>query len=92
VQALGACGLIYLAKLNDDGTTTPVSVPEVDERKSVEVIGVDGASLDLKARAACGDGQTLLRYDPKANTSTVLLGAPINGGGVIDAISYVGQR
>ena len=38
VQALGACGLIYLAKLNDDGTTTPVSVPEVDERKSVEVM------------------------------------------------------
>ncbi len=89
VQALGGCGVIFLAKLNADGTTTPVSVPNVDEHKSVEVIGVDGAALDLQAQAACGGGQSLLRYDPATNTSTVLLGPPVNGGGVIDAVPYV---
>ena len=89
VQALGGCGVIFLAKLNDDGTTTPVTVPNVDEHKSVEVIGVDGAALDLQAQAACGGGQSLLRYDPATNTSTVLLGPPVNGGGVIDAVPYV---
>lgn len=92
VQALGACGVIYLARLAGDGTTTPVSVPNVDEHRSVEVIGVDGATLDLKVRAACGGGQTLLRYDPAADTSTVLLGPPVTGGGVIDAVPYADQR
>ena len=92
VQALGACGVIYLAKLNNDGTTTPVSVPGLSSGKSIEVIGVDGKALDLQAQAACGGGQSLLRYDPEANTSTMLLGPPINGGGVIDAVPYPGQR
>ena len=92
VQALGACGVIYLARLNDDGTTTPVSVPEVGDGKSIQVIGADGAGLDLEAQAACGGGQSLLRYDPASNTSTVLLGPPVNGGGVIDAMPFAGRR
>jgi hypothetical protein len=92
VQALGGCGVIYLAKLNNDGTTTPVSVPEADEGKTIKVIGVDGAALDLQVVAACGGGQAVLRYDPAANTSTVLLGPPVNGGGVIDAVPYAGRK
>ena len=51
VQALGGCGVVYLAKLNADGTTTKVSVPEADNHKSVEVVGFDGAALDLHATA-----------------------------------------
>jgi hypothetical protein len=92
VQALGACGVIYLAKLSGDGTTTPVSVPDASKGKSIEVIGVDGNALDLQVEAGCGGGQSLLRYDPDANTSTVLLGPPVNGGGVIAAVPYRGQR
>lgn len=92
VQALGPCGVIFLAKLSDDGTTSPVSVPEVSEGKSIRVIGVDGNALDLQAQAGCGGGQSILRYEPETNTSTVLLGPPINGGGVIDAVPYKGQR
>lgn len=92
VQALGACGFIYLAKLQDDGTTTPVQVPGVRQGKSVKVIGVDGAALDVRAEAACGGGQSLLRYDSAANTSTVLLGPPLNGGGVSGAVPYAGQE
>jgi hypothetical protein len=88
VQALGACGVIFVAKLNDDGTTTPVSVPGLSDAKSIRVIGADGNALYLHAHAACGGGQSLLRYDPQASTSTVLLGPPINGGGVIDAVPY----
>ena len=92
VQALGACGFIYLAKLTDDGTTTPVAVPDVGEGKSVKVIGVDGTALDIQAQTACGGGESLLRYDPAANTSTVLLGPPLNGGGVSGAVPYAGQE
>jgi TolB protein len=90
IQAAGACGVIFLAKLNPDGTTSQVSVPNT--QGSVRVIGVNGADLQLQAKAACGAGQALLDYDPAANTSTVLLGPPVNGGGVIDAVPYAGQQ
>jgi hypothetical protein len=90
VQALGACGVVYLAKLNADGTTSKVSVPDL-HAGSVNVVGVHAGHLDLQAKAACGGGLSLLDYDPEAGTSTVLLGPPVNGGGVIDAVPYPGQ-
>jgi hypothetical protein len=92
VQALGGCGTIYLAKLNADGTTTKVTVPNTDPYDSVKVIGPNGNHLDVQALAACGPGQALLDFDPAANTSTFLLGGPINGGGVIRALAYPGQE
>jgi hypothetical protein len=91
VQALGGCGMVYLAKLDADGTTTPVSVPKVDEGHSVVVVGVNGDHLNLQAKLACGGGESLLDYNPAANTSTVLLGPSVNGGGVIDAVPYPGR-
>jgi hypothetical protein len=91
VQAAGACGVVFLAKLNGDGTTSKVSVPEV-KSDSVVVIGVNGGDLDLKARAGCGGGQALIDYNPATGTSTVLLGPPVNGGGVITAVPYPGQK
>lgn len=91
VQALGACGVIYLAKLNADGTTTPVSVPDV-AKGTIVVVGVNGGHLDLHAKLACGAGQSLVDYDPTANTTTVVLGGTVNGGGVIDAVAYPGQE
>jgi hypothetical protein len=91
VQAAGACGYQYLAKLNADGTTSPVSVPGVESGRSVIVAGVNGTDLDLAATAACGGGQALFDYNPGTNTSTVLLGPPLNGGGVIKAVPFAGQ-
>jgi TolB protein len=91
LQAAGACGVIFLAKLNADGTTSPVKVPET-KSNSVVVLGVNGGHLDLQARAGCGSGQSLIDYDPSAGTSTVLLGPPVNGGGVTNAVPYPGQR
>lgn len=91
VQALGACGVIYLAKLNADGTTTPVSVPDV-AKGTIVVVGVNGGHLDLHAKLACGSGQSLVDYDPAADTTTVLLGGLVNGGGVITAVPFPGQQ
>jgi TolB protein len=92
VQASGACGHLYLATLNPDGTTTPVSVPNVDEDSSVVVLGANGNHLNLQARVSCGTGQSLLDYDTETNTSTVLLGPPVNGGGVVYARPYPGTK
>jgi hypothetical protein len=89
LQAAGACGVVFLATLNGDGTTSRVSAPEV-KSGSVVVLGVNGGDLDLQARAGCGGGQSLIDYNPAAGTSTVLLGPPVNGGGVINAVPYPG--
>ncbi|ORV89273.1 hypothetical protein AWC11_13765 [Mycobacterium interjectum] len=91
LQAAGACGVVFLAKLNGDGTTSRVSVPDVT-RDSVVVVGAHGGDLELKTRAGCGSGESLVDYNPAAGTSTVLLGPPVNGGGVISAVPYPTQR
>ena len=89
VQAQGACGYQYLASVNADGTTTPVNVPGVASGDSVIVVGMTGSRLELQTTVdGCGDGQSLLWYDPAANTTEVILGPPVNSGGVISAVAY----
>jgi TolB protein len=88
LQATGGCGYQFLGKLNADGTTTKVSVPKVDEHHSVRVLGATGGHLQLQATLACGSGESLLDYDPATDTSTVLLGGDVKGGGVVDAVAY----
>jgi hypothetical protein len=87
VQALGGCGYRFLAKI-EDGSREPtkVSVPNVDEYRSVSVLGVYHGHLELQASLSCGDGEALVDYDPTAGTSTVLLGPTVNGGGVRNAL------
>jgi hypothetical protein len=87
LQSAGACGTEFLSRLTPDMHTTPVTVPGVDS-SSVHVTGATADELVLQARAGCGRGTSLLTYDPAANTSTVLLGPPVNGGGVQHAIVY----
>jgi hypothetical protein len=89
LQSLGACGTLFLSRLTPDGHTTRVNVPGVST--SVLVNGVSGDKLVLVAKAGCGPGTSLVTYDPAANTSTVLLGSPINGGSVTEAIVYPRQ-
>ncbi len=91
MQALGGCGYRFLAKLDDASRTlTKVSVPNVDEHKSVDVLGVYHGHLEPQASLSCGDGEALVDYDPTAGTSTVLLGPTVNGGGVRKALPYPG--
>jgi hypothetical protein len=93
VLALGGCGYRFLAKLDAfGGTPTKVSVPNVDDHKSVDVLGIYHGHLELQASLSCGDGEALVDYDPAAGTSTVLLGPTVNGGGVINAMPYPGYE
>lgn len=92
VQARAGCGVGSLAKLNADGTTTRVAVPDLDPKRSVAVVGVNGGNLDLVGMTAgCGSAESLVEYDPTAGTTTVLLGPPLNGGAVIDVLAYSRQ-
>jgi len=88
VQDAGPCGYQYLAKLQPDGTTTPVNVPGVQTGNSVLVAGADGSRLAIQATLSCGPGETLAWYNPGAGTLTPLLGPPVNGGSVSDALLF----
>jgi hypothetical protein len=70
--------------------TTRVNVPGLCS--SVEVSGVSGDNLVLLAKAGCGPSTSLLSYNPAANTATVLLGPPVNGGSVAEAMTYPGPK
>ncbi len=68
-----------------------MSVPQV-HGATVVVVGVNGAISTSKPRSGCGGGQSLVDYNPAAGTSTVLLGPPVNAGGVISAKPYPDQK
>jgi hypothetical protein len=84
LQSAGACGTAFLSRLTPDGHTTRVNVPGMSQ--SVFVAGATADKLILQGHMDCGGGTALVSYDPAANTSTVLLGPPVNGGGVTEAI------
>jgi hypothetical protein len=90
LQSPGACGTAFLSRLTPDGHTTRVNVPGMSE--SVFVTGATGDKLVLQGHLDCGGGTALVAYDPAANTSTVLLGPPVNGGGVTEAILFRGEK
>jgi hypothetical protein len=84
----GPCGSMFLSRLTPDKHTTPVTIPSVSD-SFVLVTGVTADKLVLQASLRRGGVEgVLLTYDPAANTSTVLLGGPVNGGRVQDAILY----
>jgi hypothetical protein len=88
LQSEAGCGVGFLSRLTPDMHTTPVSVPGVDNGRGVRVTGAAADKLVLEAKMGCGSGISLLTFDPAANTSSVLLGPPVNGGGVRNAILY----
>ena len=86
LESAGACGTIFLSRLTPDMHTMRVNVPGVSD--SVRVVGATADKLLLMAKVGCGSTTSLLTYDPAANTPTVLLGPPVNGGGVTEALLY----
>jgi TolB protein len=88
LQTTGACGTMHLARLTPDMHTTQINIPGVSD--SIELVGAKDDKLLILAKVGCGGTTSLLSYDPAANTSTVLLGPPINGGGVSAARLFPG--
>ena len=88
VQDAGGCGELYLAKLQANGATTPVTVRIVVNGESIFVLGATSTELALQATVVCGSGKSALWYNPTTRVASVVLGPPINGGGVTTAISY----
>ncbi len=90
LQSLGGCGSEYLSVRNPDGTSTKINVPNADQ--TVRVIGAADAGLGLQSAISCGPGQSLFTFDPATNAVTDLLGPPLNGGSVLQALPYPGLQ
>lgn len=88
MQAAGGCGAVYLAKVQPDSTTAPVTVPDANPGYSQFVLGTTGNMIALHATVGCGPGVSLLWFDASTTSSSVVLGPPINGGSVVQALSY----
>jgi TolB protein len=92
LQDAGGCGYQYLARLQPDRLTKPVVVPGVVRGDSVFVLGTANGQLALQATVACGSGESALWFNPSKNTSTVVLGPPLNRGSVQVALPYPDPR
>lgn len=90
LQTAGACGSIFLSRLTPDKHTTKVTPPGMES--SVIVAGATADKLLLVGKVGCGGTTSLVSYDPATNTDTVLLGPPVTGGAVIEALLYRDQR
>jgi hypothetical protein len=88
LQDAGGCGYQYLAKLNAYHTTTPVTVPGVVNGDSQFVKGTVGNLIALQTSISCGEGVSLLWFDPQTSQTTVVLGPGMNGGSVTTAVLF----
>lgn len=86
LQSSGAGCSVFLSKVTSDGHTTRVKVPDVSG--GAVVAGVADDRLVLLDQPNCGGTSSLVSYDPAANTSTVLLGPPVNGGSVSQVLLH----
>jgi hypothetical protein len=84
VQDAGACGYQYVAKLAANSTTTPVDIPGTVG--STYILGTFGDEIAVRVTVACGGGVSLMWFNPVTGTTTALLGPPLNGGGVVQAL------
>jgi len=90
LQSVGACGTIFLSRLTPDKHTARVTPPGLDS--SVLVVGATADRLLLMGKVGCGGTTSLVTYDPATNTDSVLLGPPVTGGAVIEALLYQGEK
>jgi hypothetical protein len=88
LQDAGGCGYQYLAELNANHTTTPVTVPGVVQGDSQLVLGTVGEQIGLYTTIGCGPGLSLLWYDPQTSQTNVVLGPGLNAGSVTGAILF----
>lgn len=86
LQSMGGCGVVFLSRLTPDGHTTKVQVPGAGN--NIQVAGATADRLLLEATVGCSPSTSLLSYDPATNDVDVLLGPPVNGGRVVDALPY----
>ena len=87
LQAVGACGVIYIVKQLPSGVVRAVNIPGTVGNNN-RVLGALGTRLLVRAETGCPGSDSLLWFDPANQAVQMLLRAPKDLSGVIGAIPY----
>src|ERR1700759_1712701 len=87
LQALGACGGIFIAKPASDGTAASVTVPQHPGNDNQNVTA-NGGELLVRAQTGCAESTSLLCFAPSTNPVQMLIRAPAGIEGVVAAVPY----
>jgi TolB protein len=87
LQALGACGVIFIAKQASDGSATSVNVPQTTGNDN-QIVTANGDKLLVRAQTSCAASTSLLWYTPATSAVQMLIRAPSGIQGVIAAVPY----
>jgi TolB protein len=87
MQALGACGVVFIAKQGPNGQAHRVLVPGVSYASDLIITG-HGSSLLVDANNGCPEGATLVWFNPGTKKVTWVFHTPKNTIGVESAVPF----
>jgi len=87
LQALGACGVVFIAKQGSNGQAHRVLVPGVSYASDLIITG-HGSSLLVDANNGCPEGATLVWFNPGTKKVTWVFHTPKNTIGVESVVPF----
>jgi len=87
LQAVGACGQVYIVRQLPSGAVRGVNIPATVGNNN-RVLGALGPRLLVQAQTGCPGSDSLLWFNPANRAVQMLLKAPKDVSGVIGAIPY----
>lgn len=86
VQALGACGTIFIGKQAASGSVAVVNVPGSSGNNVVAA--TSGNRMLVREFSECNPSSSLVWFSPASRAVTKVLTAPANGDGVLSVVAY----
>jgi hypothetical protein len=86
-QALGPCGVVFIAKIGKNGSASTVKIPGVNYPSDLIITG-HASSLLVQGVGGCSGGSALLWFNPGTHKVTSVLKPPKNVAGVMGVVPY----
>jgi hypothetical protein len=90
LQALGACGVIFIAQQTASGAAATVPVPGTTGNDN-QIVTASGPRLLVRAQTSCEPSTSLLWFTPTTRAVQMLIRTPANTAGVTADIPYPGN-
>lgn len=81
LQDSGTCSRTYLAKVSEDGVTSPVAFPRIHGLVGERLLATDGTQLVLQLQTHCERAGSIALYDPKTGALDVFFNSKKFGEG-----------
>ncbi|HEY2279379.1 MAG TPA: hypothetical protein VGI00_13555 [Streptosporangiaceae bacterium] len=87
LQALGPCGVIFIAQQTSAGAATPVNVPGATGNDN-QIVTAVGPRLLVRAQTSCEPSTSLLWFNPATAAVQMLMRAPAGTAGVVADVPF----